>query len=116
MEQITIRLPEDLLDDLETEAEEADVSRSEYIRDALRTREDTERLRERLESREDRIDELERQLAERSQIEDKIENLPDKIRGDLSYQERRQRKLDEASIPQRVKWLISGVPVSDDTE
>ncbi len=75
MEQITIRVPEDLLDDLETEAEEADVSRSEYIRDALRTREDTERLRERLESREDRIDELEEQLARRSQIEEKVDTL-----------------------------------------
>jgi len=79
MEQITIRLPEDLLDDLETEAEEADVSRSEYIRDALRTREDTERLRERLESREDRIDELEEQLARRSQFEEKVDVLANRV-------------------------------------
>jgi Arc/MetJ-type ribon-helix-helix transcriptional regulator len=69
MEQITMWLPEDLLTDLKTEAKKEDVSRSEYIRDALRTREDTERLRERLESRENWIDELERQLAERSQID-----------------------------------------------
>jgi metal-responsive CopG/Arc/MetJ family transcriptional regulator len=47
MERITLRLSEDLLNDPETEAEEADVSRSEYIRDALRTREDTERLESR---------------------------------------------------------------------
>lgn len=66
---------------------------------------------ERLESREDRIDDLEEQLRERSRVEEKIEDLPDKIRDRETYSERRQRLLDEASLAQRVKWKVTGVPV-----
>lgn len=76
--------------------------------------EEIERLRDRLESREDRIDELESQLRKRSNIEDKIEDLPDKIRDADSYTERRQQKLDQASIAQRLKWKVTGVPVDRD--
>jgi predicted RNase H-like nuclease (RuvC/YqgF family) len=71
-------------------------------------------LRQRYAAREDRVEELESQLRKRSQIEDKIEDLPDKIRGAESYTERRQRKLDRASLPQRLKWKLTGVPVEDE--
>ena len=72
------------------------------------------RLRDRLESRNERIDELESQLRKRSNIEDKIEDLPDKIRDADSYSERRLQKLDEASLSQRIVWKLTGVPVDDD--
>jgi len=75
MEQITLRVPETLLEKLEKEADKHGVSRSEHIRNVLESRRDTERLRERLEAREERIDELEEQLARRSQIEEKIDTL-----------------------------------------
>ena len=77
-----------------------------------------EELENRLESREDRIEELEEQLRRRSNIESEIEDvaetvedLPAKIQGAESYSERRQKKLDQASIGQRIKWRITGVPV-----
>jgi Arc/MetJ-type ribon-helix-helix transcriptional regulator len=73
-----------------------------------------ERLRDRLQSREQRIDELESQLRKRSNIEDKIEDLPDKIRDADTYMERRQRKLDRATLPQRLKWRFTGVPVEEE--
>lgn len=73
-----------------------------------------------LEERKERIEELESQLRKRSNIEDEIEgvadtveNLPDKIRGVETYSERRQRKLDQASITERVLWKVTGVPVDD---
>jgi metal-responsive CopG/Arc/MetJ family transcriptional regulator len=75
MEQITLRVPIELKKELDGDADERGVSRSEYVREVLRTRRDTERLREQLESREARIDELEEQLAKRSQIESKIDTL-----------------------------------------
>lgn len=56
MEQITVRLPGELLAELEAEADEAGVSRSEYIRDVLRTREHTDALRDRIADKEARID------------------------------------------------------------
>jgi metal-responsive CopG/Arc/MetJ family transcriptional regulator len=112
MEQITGRLPGELLAELEAEADEAGVSRSEYIRDVLRTREHTDALRDRIADKEARIDQLEAQLARRSQVQQQIEALPDKLREtQQSYQERRQRLLDEASLAQRLKWKLTGVPV-----
>jgi chromosome segregation ATPase len=84
---ITIRIQSELIDRLDGEAKDKDVSRSEYIRQILRSRheskdlrEEIEDLRDRLDQREQRIDELEEQLTKRSQLEEKVENLPDQIR------------------------------------
>lgn len=99
--QTTVRLEESLIDDLDEEAEEKDVSRSEYIRQILRERDEREELRdeihtlrERLESREERIEELEQQLTRRSQIEDKVE--------EVALEVREEREASNAPFP--VKW------------
>lgn len=77
MRNVTVRLPEDLINGLDAEADETDVLRSEYICRVLRERHEADELRERvaeledrLEAREDRIEQLEDQLARRSQLED----------------------------------------------
>jgi metal-responsive CopG/Arc/MetJ family transcriptional regulator len=80
MEQTTLRLPESLLAELDDEADEHGVSRSEHVREVLRTRRDTERLQDRLAAREERIEELEEQLSKRSQIEEKIDDLAERDR------------------------------------
>ena len=80
MEPLTIRIPEDMRESLETEADEYDVSVSEYVRRLIRKGREYDELDERLESRETRIDELESQLARRSQLEEKVESLPDTLR------------------------------------
>ena len=116
MEPITIRIHEDTKKSLEEEADEYDVSVSEYIRDLIEKGREYEEIEERLAAREDRIEELESQLRKRSNIEEKIEDLPDKIRGADSYMERRQRKLDSATLPQRIAWKITGVPVEEEQE
>jgi predicted transcriptional regulator len=82
-ETITIRIDGDLIDSLDAEAEDRDVTRSEYVRQILRERhegEEIESLREQLDSRQERIKTLEEQLAKRSNIEQKVEDLPDKLR------------------------------------
>lgn len=114
MEPLTIRIHEETRESLEAEADEYDVSVSEYVRDLIEQGREYDELADRLEAREARIEELESQLRKRSNIEDKIEDLPDKIRGADSYMERRQRKLDEATLPQRLKWRLTGVPVDAD--
>jgi len=80
MEPLTIRIPEELKESLDAEADEHDVSTSEYVRRLIDKGREYDELQERVESREARIEDLETQLARRSQIEDKIESLPDKIR------------------------------------
>lgn len=109
-EKLNIRVPLRLKAELRMEAERNGESLSSYCRAILADRD----AREQLEQREKRIEQLEDQLTRRSQIESKIEDLPDKIRERETYQERRQRKIDEASFSQRLKWRFTGVPV--DTE
>jgi predicted nuclease with TOPRIM domain len=125
MKKLSVVLEPEHVDRLDDRQGEGDVSsRSAAVReildeyDSLRTecedlREECDNLRTRLENREERIDELEGQLARRSQLEEKVEALPDKIRGRERYQERRQRMLDEASLGQRIKWKVTGVPVEE---
>jgi chromosome segregation ATPase len=86
-ETITIRIDGDLIDSLDAEAEDRDVTRSEYVRQILKDRRESDELREEIESlreqldrRQERIETLEEQLAKRSNIEEKIEDLPDRIR------------------------------------
>lgn len=79
MEQITLRLPETMVEELEEEADKEGVSRSEHIRDVLESRRDTDELRDRIQSREERIDELERQLSRRSEIEEKVDVLAKRV-------------------------------------
>ena len=131
MERVTATLREDDVRELQARImlEEAD-SRSEAVRVVidernqlaedlaeLRTRyaargERVEDLKERLEKRDERVDALEEQLRERSRVEDKSDDLPDQLRrGMASYEARRRRLLDEASLAQRLKWRVTGVPV-----
>ncbi|MEZ3172748.1 ribbon-helix-helix protein, CopG family [Halorubrum sp. RMP-47] len=111
MEPITIRIQEDTKESLESEADEYDVSVSEYIRRLIRKGREYDDLEAEVDAKQDRIRQLEEQLSRRSQIEEKIENLPDVIRQGESYQERRQRLLDTAPLSRRLKWKLTGVPV-----
>ena len=112
--QVAVRIPLRQKAELEAEAKERGVSRSEYIRSILADRHRVSELEERIERKQNRIDELETQLTERSRVEEKIEELPDKIRGEMNYSERRQRMLDQASPWERMKWKVTGVPVDSE--
>jgi len=79
MRNVTIRLRQDLIDSLDDEADDRDVSRSEYIRQILDDRHEVDELRDRLDAREARIDELEEQLARRSQIGEKVDTLAKRV-------------------------------------
>jgi predicted DNA-binding protein len=111
--QVAVRLPLRQKAELEAEAAERGVSRSEYVRGILDDRHRIDELADRVQRKQDRIDELEGQLTERSRVEEKIETLPDRIRGEMSYRERRQRMLDQASLTERIKWRVTGVPVDE---
>lgn len=125
MKKVTVSLNDRHLYELEARQRIGDSgSRSAALREILDEYDDLrteyaeleaeyEDLRKRYEAREDRVEELETQLRERSQIEEKIEDLPDKLRDRGTYRERRQRLLDQATVAQRLKWRITGVPVEE---
>jgi antitoxin component of RelBE/YafQ-DinJ toxin-antitoxin module len=113
---LTIRIREETKESLEDEADEYGVSVSEYVRELIDKGREYDDLEVRLESREERIETLEAQIAETRNIESKIDDLrdlPDIVRNQESYTERRQRMLDQASVVQRMKWKVTGVPVNE---
>jgi len=97
--QTTIRLNESLVEELDNEADEQGVNRSQRIRQILRERhrveelsEEVEALRSRLEKRESRVEELEEQLKRRSQLEEKVDTLA------------QQQQEPEPDAPFFIKW------------
>jgi len=126
MKKVSVSLEPSHVDALDERQDEDGVdSRSAALRDILDEYEDLrtkyegvrtecEELRTRLENREQRIDDLEEQLARRSQIEEKVDVLAKRVEdSQLTYAERRQRMIDEASLAQRLRWKVTGVPVDD---
>jgi uncharacterized coiled-coil DUF342 family protein len=100
-QQTTIRLTENLIEELDTEADELGLNRSEYIRQIVRERheadelrEEVDSLREQLTSRENRITELEQQLRERREIEEKVD--------EVALQVKEQKETGNAPFP--VRW------------
>jgi chromosome segregation ATPase len=113
-EQVNTR--EERVEDLENQLQQFKAEH-EDIRPRYEARgERIEQLKEQLASREQRVDELEEQLRERHDIKNEIQDLPDKIRDADTYTERRQRKLDRASVLQRIRWKVTGVPVDGDDD
>ena len=98
-QQVAVRIPLRQKAELEQEADQRGVSRSEYIRSILDDRHRLEELEERVATREARIDELERQLTRRSNVEEKVDVLA--------------KRVDESSKPtppfpiRWVQWLRS---------
>lgn len=88
MPRLTVTITEeqaDLLDELSGDSGEYE-SKSAAVRDFIQRGEERReleqeitRLEERLETREERIDELEEQLARRSQVEEKVDLLAERV-------------------------------------
>jgi Arc/MetJ-type ribon-helix-helix transcriptional regulator len=87
MKPITLKIPEELREELDDEADARGYSsRSEYLRDIIRRRHEVEDVRERYEERVEelkreleaergRSDELRRQLQERGRAEEKVDEI-----------------------------------------
>ena len=121
MAQITLRLGEDLLDELDAEADEHGVSRSEHIRDTLASRHEhepnTDELQRVRAEYEDRIAgleaELERAKRERRQLLEQREEHSDLVavvEREQSLAERRAR----AGWWTKLKWSALGMPDDGD--
>lgn len=126
MKKVSVSLQPEHVDRLDERQAEGDVSsRSAALREILdeydevhteceELRTECEELRTRLEARETRVDDLEEQLARRSQIEEKVDVLAERVEeSQLTYAEKRQRMIDRASLAERLRWRVTGVPVDE---
>lgn len=108
MRQITVRLPEEMIDDLEAEAEAEGVSRSEYIRDVLDSRDD---------GAEDRVAELEEEV-ERLKREKRLVLKEREEKRELAKFAEDQRTAEqrrrEAGLATRARWFLFGEDRDDE--
>lgn len=109
MERLTIRVPEELLEEIEDRASADGVSQSEAARQLLRRGTEYDRIR-------DERDRLERQLSAVNARQDDVSELVEYVeeqREAERYRDQRRRRLDEANILRRWKWKVTGIPVED---
>lgn len=101
MKTVTVRLDEEEVEDLDEEAENQDISRSEYIRAILEARHDTEQEIQQLKTDNER---LQRKLTEVISLKEEHEDL---IRH-TEEQKSLEMKKHQASLVTRMKWLVFG--------
>lgn len=114
MPNLTVRADDDLLDALDTEADERDVSRAEYVRRILDSRHESD---ERVAALESELSECERECErlkrEKRQILDQRDEHRDLVRAveaEQSLAEKRAR----ASAFQRFRWWLAGFDDDED--
>ena len=104
MPHLSLRVDEELLDELDAEAEERGVSRSDHIRNTLESRERVEEL-----ERENQ--QLRNQLAAVNAHQEDVDELVEYVEEEraLQREEReRRRERERAPIWRRVRWAIFG--------
>lgn len=113
MENITVRMETDLVDEIDESAEESGVTRSEYIRETLATRSDREEriaeLEQSLESARAERDDLRRQLRETTRRQREVGELAEYVEREKALQ-REERERREANALRRAKWWLLGYP------
>ena len=110
MEQITVRIPEEMLEELEAEADEHGVSRSEYIRSLIASRhEDAEREAEieRLRAEVERLQNEKRLILEER---DEKQELAAYVEEERSV----EQQWRQAGLGTRLKWRVFGMPEDPD--
>lgn len=100
MDPHTIRMPEDLLDELAEEADERGVSRAKYIRSLLRQRTEYDELQRENER-------LRNQLAATNSRQDDVDELVEYVEEERAIQQRREERRD-APVWRRAKWWVLG--------
>ncbi|MFB9807422.1 hypothetical protein ACFFQF_20325 [Haladaptatus pallidirubidus] len=106
MDQITLRLAEDVLASVEEEAEESDTTRTEYLRDVVESRNEGKKIRD---SYEEQLDSLRREHEQKvneleSQHEQKLSELKAEHEQEVNRLEEKVREL-QAEHEQKVNEL-----------
>lgn len=124
MDPITFKLESNTLERLDSEAEEKELSRSEYLRNIIKTRDKTEELRKEYEGK---IEEYERKIEElqrkNEELRDKLAAANDRIddtqevveyveeEKKIQRQERsRKEEWRTAPLWRKAKWMVTGMP------
>lgn len=118
-QQVAVRIPLRQKAELEFEAAESGVSRSEYIRTILDDRHRADELADDLARKEERVESLENQLNRRSQVEEKVDVLANRFESSQELEARQQAREEaraNATPWRRLKWWATGTDPADTLE
>ena len=127
MRRVTVHVPEETVEELDSEAEAEEMKRSEYLRKLIDTRHTHDNIREEYESKleeyEAHIEDLQREIdrlrRERRQILEQREENQELVkfaqeeRSLAKIREERERRRDQirqANIVKRTWWKLAGEP------
>lgn len=102
MGKISLRVSDSLLDELDAESDEIGVSRSEYIRNTLASRNDSEELRRENERLRNEKRTLIQQREEHTALVEYVED-------ERQIQERREQR-QQRNVLRRAWWWLAGTP------
>jgi len=105
MPHLSLRVSDDLLDELDAEAEGEGVSRSDYIRNTLEKRDRVEEL-------ERENERLRRQLRATNSRERDVDEIVTYVEEERRLQQRREERRD-APVWTRAKWWLFGRSTDD---
>jgi chromosome segregation ATPase len=110
MEQITLRIPSDTLEEVESEADEEGKTRSEYLRDVIDSRHEHEELRTEVERLRTEVERKERRVEAVLEQREEHTDLVRAVEREQSLQERKAK----AGVVTRLKWWATGMPDDSD--
>jgi len=102
MEQITLRVPPDMLESIDSEATEHDRDRSEHIREVLRTRNEVNELRKEVEELRTENERLHREKRQILEQREETKELVRYVEDELSWRQQ--------GVLTRMKWWLTGKP------
>lgn len=119
MRPISIKVDETVIEELDAEADERDLTRSQYLRNIIEERHETERITEKYEAEidqlESRIDELQAQLRTVNRENEDVKELVAYVEEERQLQRDRKERRD-APVWKRAKWWVFGRGNNDSTE
>ena len=115
MQNVTLRMEDDLVESLDAEADDRDLSRSEYIRNILASRHDESALQRKNDQLQAQVDDLRSQLQATNQRIETTNELVEYVE-EQRLAENRAEQRRHANVLRRSWWWLTGVPEEDEDD
>lgn len=113
MQNVTLRMDEDFVETLDAEADERDLSRSDYIRNILQSRDNANELQRKMDELQRKNDELRSQLQAANQRIDASNEIVEYVEEQREVEDKREKR-SHANVLRRGWWWLTGTPEDEE--
>lgn len=113
MQNVTLRMDEEFVETLDSEADERGLSRSDYIRNILKSRDDTNELQREIDALQRKNGDLRSQLQAANQRIDASNEIVEYVEEQRELESSREERR-HANVLRRGWWWLAGTPEADD--